>query len=240
VTSLSNTFAEVRSRLEALGLALPAIPTSARDQIGAAFRADLVSLGIDTALDGALFHAFAGLAIGLKVLIQQNADLALLNHYLSICEFLDPIIGTEQSDLSSLPDVDFLTSLNLAPVEPPVLRFACSKCGGSDAVVPVGSLYFCIPCASVIAQGGLAALRLAGQGMPQVGGPESNRESAHTESDAPQALESTDDANAAPLPLTAEASAGENVDNPLPALPFEPQSRITRWLIKRSERKAHG
>jgi hypothetical protein len=234
LTQLSDTFAEVRARLEALGLAAPAIPTSARDQIGAAFRADLVSLGIDTALDGALFHAFAGLTIGMKVLIQQNADLPLLNHYLSICECLDPIIGTEQSDLSSLPDVDFLTSLNLKPVEPPVLRFACSKCGGSDAIVPVGPMHFCVPCASEAVTGGLAALRLAGgTTSPQIGGP--GFKLAHNgEPQIPQPLEGTDDAEAAPLPLTAEATVGENVDNPLP--PYEPKSWIVRWLMKREQK----
>jgi hypothetical protein len=216
------------------------IPLAMRDQIGAAFRADLVSLGIDTAQDGALVSAIAGMAVGMKMLIQQGCPMPLLSHYVWVCETLVPMLSTEQTDLSSLPDVDFLKSLNLKPVEPfpetvvelpvelEVLRFACSKCGESDAIIPVGNYHFCLPCASEMVAGGMNALRLAGQ--PQVGGPGFNQESAHTEeSVSPQASESTGHAKA-----PAEATTGGTVDTPPP--PYEPKSWIVRWLMKREQK----
>jgi hypothetical protein len=214
VSQLSDTFAEVRARLDQIGLQAPVVPLAMRDQIGAAFRADLVSLGIDTGADGALNAAIAGMAVGLKMLIQQGASPPLLGHYVWVCECLVPMIDTPQSDLTGF-DMDFLSSLNLKPIEEP-LRFACSRCGGPDAIVPAGAIHLCVTCAGDAVVGGLAALRLSGGGMPKVGGPEFERppESAHTEEGVPQAESSTGHAKALPIE-GAEATTGGTVDTPL-------------------------
>jgi hypothetical protein len=230
MSQLSDTFAEVRARLDQIGLQAPVVPLAMRDQIGAAFRADLVSLGIDTGADGALNAAIAGMAVGLKMLIQQGASPPLLGHYVWVCECLVPMIDTPQSDLTGF-DMDFLTSLNLKPLETPdlgnysggtepdevVVRFACSKCGGPDAIVPVQGLHFCIPCASEAVTGGLAALRMANPKnveFPRVGGPEFNRESVHTEEPVPQVPAHTDAEGDDVDP--AEAPMGGTVDTPPP------------------------
>jgi hypothetical protein len=222
VTQLSETFAEVRARLEQIGLSAPVVPLAMRDQIGAAFRADLVSLGIDTAADGALNTAVAGMAVGLKMLIQQGASPPLLGHYVWVCECLVPMIDTPQSDLTGF-DMDFLTSLNLKPLEEPhedALRCACSRCGGPDAIVPAGAIHLCVTCAGDAVVGGLAALRLSGGGMPKVGGPEFNRESAHTEEGVPQAESSTGHTEALPIE-GAEEPTGGTVDTPPPPSRWE-------------------
>jgi hypothetical protein len=231
MTSLTETFAQVRIGLEQSGMVKPDISLFQRDQMCAAFRADLVSLGLDVGREGSIESALAGMAIGMKTLIQSDMPVPFINHYVFICECLLPMLEESTSDLSSLGDSDFLASLNrLDPrlgnyagetePEPPVLRFACSKCGASDAVVPVGAFHFCIPCASEAVTGGLAALRLAGSGIPKMGGPEFERteESAHDGVSDPQPSLGTGHAEAAADAgvETAEATVGGTVDTPPP------------------------
>lgn len=206
MSKLSDTFAGIRTGLEEMGIPSPSVPLSMRDQITASFRSDLVSLGIDTAEDGMINAAIAGLAVGTKMLIQQGVLASLLNHYVSICECLLPMIDTPHADLSSLGDMDFLKSLNLRTSEPEV-KFACSKCGGSDAVVAAGPYHFCVPCAGELVFGGMTAMRLAGP--PQVGGP--GFQSAHT--GVVPGLEGTDETG-----VSIEApEAGGTVDTPPPS-----------------------
>jgi hypothetical protein len=251
IQPIRDTFAQVRDLLAQGGTTQPLASLNQRDQMVAAFRSDLVSLGIDTVKEGSIEAALAGLAIGMKILIQQGVGLAYVNHYVFICECVLSMLDSSDIDMSSFGDSDFFASLNMPVVQPepvqpePDVRFSCSKCGGSDAIVPAGWLHFCIPCASEAVNGGLAALRLArgvdirtSSALPSVGGPEFNREaeSAHAEEQTPQPLEGTGLAEAAVDAgvETAEAPTGGTVDTPLsPSWKEINVNDVAAWLSRR-------
>ena len=228
--TVQEAFAEAQAYLEQCGYPRAEAPLAMTDQLRAGFVNDLATVGVSPSQDGMLYAALAGMAVGMKVMILHDVPQRFIYHYVQVCEYLLPLLDSSDTDLSSLGDADFLASLGDAFIqEPEPVHFACSRCGGSDAVVPVGNYHFCLTCASEMVAGGMNALRLAGQGMPQVGGQSFDREaeeSAHTEGSVGPQAESTGDVEAPPID-GAETPAGGTVDTP-PSQSWERQRLAAR------------
>lgn len=175
--SIADTLANVRQALTESGIPEYTVTPYVRDQAQASFRVDMVSLCVDPANGLSIEAALAGMLVGMKCMIQQDLPLPLISQYVGVCEALLPLLGQEPVDVSGLPSMDFLNDVTLpapAPPRAPEPRYSCSKCGGPDAIVPVGQngIRFCVRCAGDLVYGGMQAMRLSGNSpRPQVGGP---------------------------------------------------------------------
>jgi len=218
--TIQETFAEARAHLKRYGFPPLEAPTATIDQLRAGFCNDLASVYLDPSEERVIYASLAGMAVAMKMMILNGVSMQFVDHYVQLCQCLLPLLESSGTDLTTLADGDFLASLGDAfTQEPEPVHYACSRCGGSDAVVPVGNYHFCLTCASEMVAGGMNALRLAGQGMPQVGGQSFDREaeSAHTEGSVGPQAESTGHVEAPSTSIKgAETPAGGTVDTPPP------------------------
>lgn len=171
--NIAETLAGLRASLSEVGVPDYHVTLAVRDQAEASFRVDLVSLGLDPSQEGTIAAAIAGLIVGVKLLIQQQVSPILISQYVGVAETLLPMISNEPTDVSTLPDMDFLSQLDLPGTQQPEVEL-CSMCHQSPAVLDMGNgSELCTGCARGIVTGGMQAMRLSGMGpqRPQVGGP---------------------------------------------------------------------
>ena len=229
--TIQETFAEARAHLKRYGFPPLEAPTATIDQLRAGFCNDLASVYLDPSEERVIYASLAGMAVAMKMMILNGVSLQFVDHYVQLCQCLLPLLESSGTDLTTLADGDFLASLGDAfTQEPEPVHYACSRCGGPNGIVEAGNLHLCAGCASDIVNGGMAAMRLSGQGLPAVGGPEFNREaeSAHTEGSVSPQAESTGHVEAPSTSIKgAETPAGGTVDTP-PSQSWERQRLAAR------------
>jgi hypothetical protein len=151
------------------GIEMIPVSSAFDDQAQATFRADLLQLGIDPAEPENVQAALAGFVIGIKVLAQQNLPLPYIAQHVGLADKLVSILDAEPVDVAELPDLGFLEGVELPDASSVIL---CTQCEANPAAVEISpTSRLCFACTRAVVLGGIAAVRLANHGWPQVGGP---------------------------------------------------------------------
>ncbi len=170
-----TVFDHMRATLTAHGISEPTITTSVADQVQASFRHDLLGMRLDPASEDVVLGALGGLAIGMRILVQNGGNPMLLAVYTTVCEMF--LSGAERnfttvgapSDLESLlaaitpPTVDLEPKSDDVQPQSDDEDVRCTSCT-APAVVMFGEVPLCLSC--------LAARAMAADtAQPQIGGP---------------------------------------------------------------------
>lgn len=185
--SIRESFRSARTGLqEAFGLDPQQPHAQTLDQVQAAFRRDLLSLGIDPGNDDAAAGALAGLAVGYSILL-RNFNLPpplLLGTYLGLCEtfmsgFDEPpttVPGNIVQEIERLESPE--SPERLDEPGPSLPKAECVFCTNECSMVLNGVL-LCAGHAAMVS----GMLSRAAALRPQVGGPGFNRMEEQGETD---------------------------------------------------------
>jgi len=171
-------FAEMRAMLEANGIAEPVMMPGAEDQVAAACRRDVLEMGLDPGTEVVEVGVAAGLALGMKILLQNAGTPIQLSVYAKAGDVFLDSLQRGYTDIGAMGDVeqvfagmDSVTSpAETAPEALP--EHTCQSCGCAASIEDSG-IWWCQPCAAYLerARQLLAKFGTPAAHAPRLGGP---------------------------------------------------------------------